>query len=240
MQIIILIQTKAETMRETIPQKIERLERTITNLKNEEKELKKGKRLLSSEVRTLKKQMERTDRNHQIQMEKEISLLQSQITELQNTHSIEIGKYRSELDRLYSNNASLKKIVKERRDKIAIEENKIRWKAVLEFEESLRYSQTQYDREALEAYQSGLMKYDSLPFFASWNLLIQINPKTGKWLKPIDMIPILDAVSYEVTYKYEMERYIELKKTDISKTELEEYVYKKGKELLRIYANRIY
>ena len=42
-------------MRETIPQKIKRLERTITNLKNQEKELKKGKRLLSSEVRTLKK-----------------------------------------------------------------------------------------------------------------------------------------------------------------------------------------
>ena len=227
-------------MRETIPQKIERLERTINNLKNEEKELKKGKRLLSSEVRTLKKQMERTDRNHQIQMEKEISLLQSQITELQNTHTIEIGKYRSELDRLYSNNASLKKIVKERRDKIIIEENKIRWKAVLEFEKSLRYSQTQNDRETLEAYQSGLMKYDSMPFFDPLNLLIQINPKTGKWLESVDMIPILDAVRYEITYKYEMERYVELKKTDISQTELEEYVYKKGKELLRIYASRIY
>ena len=75
-QIIILIQTKTEVMRETIPQKIERLERTITNLKNEERELKKGKRLLLSEVRTLKKQMERTDRNYQIQMDKEISLRQ--------------------------------------------------------------------------------------------------------------------------------------------------------------------
>lgn len=227
-------------MRETIPQKIKRLERTITNLKNQEKELKKGKRLLSSEVRTLKKQMERTDRNHQIQMNKEISLLQSPITELQNTHSIEIGKYRSELDRLYSNNASLKKIVKERRDKIAMEENKIRWKAVLEFEELLRHSQTEYDRETLEAFQSGLMKYDYMPFFASWNLLIQINPKTGRWLQPLDMIPILDAVRNDVIYKYEMERYKELQNTDIPKAELDEYVYKKGKELLRIYANRIY
>ena len=154
--------------------------------------------------------MERTDRNHQIQMNKEISLLQSQITELQNTHSIEIGKYRSELDRLYSNNASLKKIVKERRDKIAMEENKIRWKAVLEFEELLRHSQTEYDRETLEAFQSGLMKYDYMPFFASWNLLIQINPKTGRWLQPLDMIPILDAVRNDVIYKYEMERYKEL------------------------------
>ena len=87
-------------MRETIPQKIARLERTITDLRNEEKELKKGKRMLSSEVRTLKKLMERTERNHQIQMGKEISLLQSQITELQNTHSTEIEKYRTELDRL--------------------------------------------------------------------------------------------------------------------------------------------
>lgn len=228
-------------MRETIPQKIKRLERTITNLKNQEKELKKGKRLLSSEVRTLKKQMERTDRNHQIQMNKEISLLQSQIIELQNTHSIEIGKYRSELDRLYSNNASLKKIVKERRDKIAIEENKIRWKAVLEFEELLRHSQTEYDRETLEAFQSGLMKYDYMPFFASWNLLIQINPKTGRWLQPLDMIPILDAVRNNVTYKYEMEQYHEFKKDkDICSKEVDEYIYKKGMELLKIYSYRIY
>ena len=144
------------------------------------------------------------------------------------------------MDRLYRDNASLKKIVKERANKIDIEENKIRWKAVLEFEKSLRYSQTQNDRETLEAYQSGLMKYDSMPFFDPLNLLIQINPKTGKWLESVDMIPILDAVRYEITYKYEMERYVELKKTDISQTELEEYVYKKGKELLRIYASRIY
>lgn len=228
-------------MRETIPQKIARLERTITDLRNEEKELKRGKRMLSSEVRTLKKLMERTEKNHQIQMDKEISLLQSQITELQNTHTIEIGKYRSELDRLYRDNASLKKIVKERRDKIIIEEKNIRWKAVLEFEGLLHHSQTEYERETLEAFQGGLIKYDSLPFFCSWNLLIQINPKTGRWLEPADMIPIKDAVHNNITYTYEMERFNEFKKDkDVCSNEVQEYVYKKGMELLKIYSYRIY
>lgn len=227
-------------MRETIPQKIARLERTITDLRNEEKELKKGKRMLSSEVRTLKKLMERTERNHQIQMGKEISLLQSQITELQNTHSTEIEKYRTELDRLYRDNASLKKVIKERRDKIYIEKDKIRWDAVLEFEGLLHHSQTEYERETLEAFQSGLMKYDSLPFYDPRNLLIQISPKTGRWLDSIDMIPIIDCVRYNVTYKYELQRYCELKDTDISNSELDEYIYKKGMELLKIYSYRIY
>lgn len=145
------------------------------------------------------------------------------------------------MDRLYRDNASLKKIVKERANKIDIEEDKIRWKAVLEFEESLRHSQTEYDRETLEAFQSGLMKYDSLPFFASWNLLIQINPKTGRWLQPIDMIPIIEAVRYNIRYKDEMEQFHEFKKDkDVCSNEVQEYVYKKGMELLKIYSDRIY
>lgn len=55
------------------------------------------------------------------------------------------------------------------------------------------------------------------------------------------MIPIKDAVHNNITYTYEMERFNEFKKDkDVCSNEVQEYVYKKGMELLKIYSYRIY
>ena len=199
-------------MRETKDQKIIRLERQKAELGDLVKELKKKVRGTGKdskeEIKTLKSQMRELKSKHKLEIEKLTSERDSLLLEVEKLKKdLELSRYlrkqaESKVKSSNSTESWLDEDPKESQSlKATYSDRLATYKEIQAMEEWDKMCKDQDERN-LEAFNFGLNKNrDDLPFFDPKDLLITINPKTGRQLTPSQREMLLSSLRNNEEYK---------------------------------------
>lgn len=236
-------------MRETPKQKMERLERTVAERNETIKALNKENRQLNSQLKKI---------GQETAAEKDdvISSLQSQIQEQNQQYLNEIDrktaiikKYETKIERLDEINKKLS----DDHYRFSLELSANKMFQIMETISKLKnYRPCDVEKERVRSFQNGEHTYKAyfgrnplnpdeddfpspLPFFDVRNLLIWIDPKTGRELNTLDYVNINGHIHNRYDYIIAQMELKEFRKSAPSKEELDDFVYKKGMELLPLY-----
>ncbi len=199
-------------MRETKDQKIIRLERQKAELGDLVKELKKKVRGTGKdskeEIKTLKSQMRELKSKHKLEIEKLTSERDSLLLEVEKLKKdLELSRYlrkqaESKVKSSNSTESWLDEDPKESQSlKATYSDRLATYKEIQAMEEWDKTCKDQ-DKRNLEAFNFGLDEnHDGLPFFDPKDLLITINPKTGRQLTPSQREMLLSSLRNNEEYK---------------------------------------
>lgn len=199
-------------MRETKDQKIIRLERQKAELGDLVKELKKKVRGTGKdskeEIKTLKSQMRELKSKHKLEIEKLTSERDSLLLEVEKLKKdLELSRYlrkqaESKVKSSNSTESWLEEDPKESQSlKATYSDRPATYKEIQAMEEWDKMCKDEDERN-LEAFNFGLDENrDGLPFFDPKDLLITINPKTGRRLTPFQRDMLLNSLRNNEEYK---------------------------------------
>ena len=196
-------------MRETKDQKIARLERQKAELEEMVKELKKKARGAGNDSKEEIKNLKRKNRDLRSKHNEEIEQLTSErdslllkIEKLEN--DLKLSRYLRKQAESKSSKSWLEEAPKESqpsKPKTTYSEKRLTYKEQLALEE-LERCLKKGDDKALEYFNYGLNRDQyNQPFFNLKDLLITINPKTGKQLTPFQREKLLSFLRNNEEYK---------------------------------------
>lgn len=199
-------------MRETKDQKISRLERQKAELGERVKELNKKVRGTGKdskkEIKTLQSQMRELKSKHKLEIEKLTSERDSLLLEVEKLKKdLELSRYlrkqaEPKVKSLSRADSWLEEDPKESQSlKATYSDRPATYKEIQAMEEWDKMCKDQDERN-LEAFKFGLDKNrDDLPFFDLKDLLVTINPKTGRRLTPFQRERLLSSLRNNEEYK---------------------------------------
>lgn len=199
-------------MRETKDQKIIRLERQKAELGDLVKELKKKVRDTGKdskeEITNLKRKIRDLRTKHKLEIEKLTSERDSLLLEVEKLKKdLELSRYlrkqaEPKVKSLSRADSWLEEDPKESQSlKATYSDRPATYKEIQAMEEWDKMCKDQDERN-LEAFNFGLDKnHDGLPFFDPKDLLITINPKTGRRLTPFQREMLLNSLRNNEEYK---------------------------------------
>lgn len=201
-------------MRETKDQKIIRLERQKAELGDLVKELKKRVRGTGKdskeEIKTLKSQMRELKSKHKLEIEKLTSERDSLLLEVEKLKKdLELSRYlrKQAESKVKSSNSTESWLDEDPKESQSSKTVKPKSPKHLSYEQLRSMEEwdkmcKEDDERNLEAFNFGLDKnHDGLPFFDPKDLLITINPKTGRRLTPFQRDMLLNSLRNDEEYK---------------------------------------
>ena len=253
-------------MRETKDQKIERLEKVIDNQKKELSEVKKDRKRLNYAVERLEREKKKaletltpaaidliSEYSEQVnETEKKYEELKVQIAETKKVIEQKEEQYKMLLEKYNEKEKAAKAVSNqnwEEREKFKYETIKKTAENIASTWEGM-YSQSWDDRRRLRYFNGGKrytmygndenddfeVPYTCSPMFSPKNLIIGMNPDTGRGFEPMDYYALHYFLknSYKTRRAYskainELEEF-KTNNPNISEEELIEWAYHKGKE----------